>query len=299
MERKSVEMFQPILSSKMVDMNQIVSKSDIFIRFVDILFTETEPTSIVHDLLSLSKGNPDKTDKAGPIQSFINVTLLQVASYHLKVGLVEYILSTADEIAVNEPCYQLPQAWAPLFNAREGSDILRTPLFLAMNSSQQPYYSGLGPVQGVMKAILLTDRVDLCQTLTEYDQIVAGKLIRKNCDSDLLRRMVRAGLPYLPWDTMKLEANGSVHINADDNGMPAIMLTKNEVIDVICQGKCRLSDVAKANFPLARATLLSERTRLISLNFGNVNELLELIKMEGNNDDLQAAIRLGIDCNKG
>ena len=98
---------------------------------------------------------------------------------------------------------------------------------------------------------------------------------------------------------MKLEANGSVHINADDNGMPAIMLTKNEVIDVICQGKCRLSDVAKANFPLARATLLSERTRLISLNFGNVNELLELIKMEGNNDDLQAAIRLGIDCNKG
>ena len=295
MGRKSVEMFQHIMSSKIVDIKQIVGKCDIFIQFVDILFTETEPTSIVHDLLSLSKINVNKTDRAGPIQSFINGTLLQVASYYLKVDLVEYILSTGDEIAVNEPCYQLPQAWAPLFNAPDGSDILRTPLFLAMNSSQQADYGSIGPVRGVMGAILLTGRVDLCQTLTEYDQVVVGKLIRRNCDADLLRRMIRAGLPYLPWDTMKLEANGLVHINAGDYGMTAIMLTKNEVIDVICQGKCRLSDVAKANFPLARATLLSERTRPISLNFGSATELLELIKMEGNNDDLQAAIRLGID----
>ena len=93
---------------------------------------------------------------------------------------------------------------------------------------------------------------------------------------------------------MSLNRDGCVYIDTDEFGTPRIKLTEDDITRVVCQGKVRLLDVAKANFSLARMILRSSTVQLGPLNIEDTVELLELIHTKGSPDDLQAALRLGI-----
>lgn len=55
--------------------------------------------------------------------------------------------------------------------------------------------------------------------------------------------------------------------------------------------------MARKNFPLASAILLSGKVLPGSLNFDGAEELLELLQRDGSVEDLQAAIKLGLHIN--
>lgn len=183
--------------------------------------------------------------------------------------------------------------------------MLRTPLFLAMNStmkSEDPRRSSA--VYRIIRAIVSSKQVDLSKWLEEEDeQGIVVRLIQELGNGVIVAALVRAGLSYLPWEACTWADDGHVYIAGKTTRpvtrVPPSIIAYDLVLEVVCNGRYMFLDIAKRNIDLAvNIIVLWGEIAPGSINFSGMSKLPRLLAPMDNKAsaaEIRSAIRLDLE----